>query len=146
MDKVLCPVQDCTVTYIDDIIYSSTWEEHLIHLRRVLEELRRAGLTANPYKCRIARSMVDYLGFLVGRGEIQPQEEKVTKITQWYCLRRKREVQQFLSLVGYYRQFIPQFSVITAPLTDLTKKRAGRLVQMGRGPGKSLPSAKIGIM
>ena len=65
--------------------------------------MRRAGLTANPKKCKIALTKVEYLGFKVGNGEIQPQEEKVTKITQWYRPHTKREVQQFLGLVGYYQ-------------------------------------------
>ena len=35
----------------DLIIYSSPWEEHVQHVRRVLLCLRGAGLTANPAKC-----------------------------------------------------------------------------------------------
>ena len=94
MDKVLTPVQDCAAAYIDDIIiYSTSWEEHLTHLRRVLTELRKAGLTANHKKCKIALTKVECLGFKVGNREIQPQEEKVTKITQWYQPHTKREVQ-----------------------------------------------------
>ena len=121
MDKVLASLQNCAAAYIDDIIvYSDTWEEYLSHLRRVLRELRKAGLTVNQKKYKIALPKVEYLDFKVGKGGIQPQQEKVTKISQWYRPQMEREVQQFFGLVGYYRQFISQFSTIAAPLTDLT--------------------------
>ncbi|KAI2645035.1 Transposon Ty3-G Gag-Pol polyprotein [Labeo rohita] len=45
------------------VVHSEAWEEHLVRLRRVLSELRRAGLTANPRKCHLAFSEVKYLGF-----------------------------------------------------------------------------------
>ncbi|KAL1259069.1 hypothetical protein QQF64_009646 [Cirrhinus molitorella] len=56
--------------YIDDIvIHSEAWEDHLDRLRRVLSELRRAGLTANPRKCHLAFSEAKYLGFQVQEEE-----------------------------------------------------------------------------
>lgn len=36
----------------------------------------------------------------------------------------KKEVRQFLGLEGYYRRFIPNYSELTSPLTDHTKKEA----------------------
>ena len=36
--------------------------------------------------------------------------------------KRKKDVQSFLGLAGYYRNFIPDYSTITSPLSDLTKK------------------------
>ncbi len=41
----------------------------------------------------------------------------------------KKEVRQFLGLAGYYRRFIPNYSELTSPLTDLTKKEAPDPVQ-----------------
>ena len=38
--------------YMDDIvIFSGSWEVHKVHVRQVLDCLRKAGLTANPHKC-----------------------------------------------------------------------------------------------
>ena len=62
------------------------------------------------------------MGYQIDQGKIQPMPKKVEKITDWKVPRNKREVQQFLGLAGCYRQFVPNFAEIAAPLTDLTKK------------------------
>ncbi len=78
MDVLLRPHQ---AAYLDDVIvHSESWEEHLERLRRVLIELHRAGLTANPRKCHLALFEAKYLGFQVGRGIVKPQEKKVVAI------------------------------------------------------------------
>ncbi|XP_050984340.1 uncharacterized protein LOC127176618 isoform X2 [Labeo rohita] len=81
MDIILRPHQSYAAAYLDDVvIHSETWEDHLDRLRRVLTELRRAGLTANPRKCHLALYEAKYLGYQVGRGQIRPQEKKVEAV------------------------------------------------------------------
>ena len=54
MDRLLRPHRAYAAAYIDDIIiHSDSWDVHLRQLRAVLGELRKAGLTANPAKCRL---------------------------------------------------------------------------------------------
>lgn len=73
MDKSLKNVGDCAGVYIDDIlVFSHTWEDHLKHIRRVLDTLRQAGLVANQKKSRFGCSSVQYLGFNIGRGKVWP--------------------------------------------------------------------------
>ncbi len=123
MDVLLRPHQAYAAAYLDDVIvHSESWEEHLELLRRVLMELRRAGLTANPRKCHLALFEAKYLGFQVGRGIVKPQEKKVAAILSAPRPSTKTQVRAFLGLAGYYRCFIPNFSSLAAPLTDLTRK------------------------
>ncbi|KAI2647274.1 Retrovirus-related Pol polyprotein from transposon 17.6 [Labeo rohita] len=123
MDVVLRPHQSYAAAYIDDVvIHSEHWDEHLSHLRRVLTELRRSGLTANPRKCHLALSEAKYLGYQVGRGLIKPQPKKVEAVHAAPRPSTKTQVRAFLGLAGYYRCFIPNFSSIASPLTDLTRK------------------------
>jgi len=52
MNNVLREETEFASPYMDDVvIFSGTWEEHIGHIRRVLEKLKRAGLTTNPSKC-----------------------------------------------------------------------------------------------
>ena len=130
MDKVLRPHQDYAAAYLDDIvIHSTSWENHLQHLEAVLQALREAGLTANPAKCSLALEEANYLGYTVGRGNVKPQVKKVDAITTWPQPQTKRQVRTFLGLVGYYRQFIPNFASLAAPLHELTSKSASNRVK-----------------
>lgn len=123
MDIILRPHRAYAAAYIDDVvIHPECWEDHLERLEKVLRELRRAGLTANPKKCHLGLSEAQYLGYRIGRGLIKPQEQKVEAVRQYKPPTTKTQVRAFLGLVGYYRCFIPNFSSIVCPLTDLTKK------------------------
>ncbi|KAM4067998.1 integrase core domain-containing protein [Hirsutella rhossiliensis] len=95
--------------YIDDIlIYSSD-----------------AGLQIDIDKCDFEAKSVKYLGFIVEAGKgIRVDPEKVQAIQQWQRPRSVKGVRSFLGFANYYRQFIPRFSNIAAPLTALTKKDA----------------------
>ncbi len=130
MDILLRPHQSYAAAYLDDVvIHSEAWEDHLDRLRRVLSELRRAGLTANPRKCHLALSEAKYLGFQVGRGLIRPQEKKVEAVRTAPRPETKTQVRAFLGLAGYYRCFIPNFSSLAASLTDLTRKGQPEKIQ-----------------
>ncbi|KAI2646018.1 Retrovirus-related Pol polyprotein [Labeo rohita] len=130
MDVLLRPHQSYAAAYLDDVvIHSETWEEHRGRLRRVLTELRWAGLTANPRKCHLALAEAQYLRFQVGRGLIRPQQRKVEAILNAPLPRTKTQVRAFLGLAGYYRCFIPNFSTLASPLTDLTRKGQPEKVQ-----------------
>ncbi|XP_078246340.1 uncharacterized protein LOC144588102 [Pogona vitticeps] len=125
MDQTLAGLSDFTVAYIDDIgIFSNTWEDHLIHLEVVLQRLSAAGLTVKASKCQLGSPEIKYLGHMVGGGMIKPLEAKIEAVRDWPRPNTKKKVKSFLGLVGYYRKFIPRFSEIAAPLTDLTKKKA----------------------
>uniref|UniRef100_A0A1X7U211 RNA-directed DNA polymerase n=1 Tax=Amphimedon queenslandica TaxID=400682 RepID=A0A1X7U211_AMPQE len=129
MDRVLRGTEQFAGAYIDDVaIHSETWEGHLQHLREVLEKLQGAGLTANPSKCKFGMTEVLYLGHKIGGGRVKPEESKVKAVKQYPVPKTKTEVRSFLGLVGYYRKFIPQFSSIAAPLSDLTKKNVKTFV------------------
>ncbi|XP_078240057.1 uncharacterized protein LOC144586137 [Pogona vitticeps] len=125
MDQTLAGLNDFTVAYIDDIgIFSNTWEDHLIHLELVLQRLSAAGLTVKASKCQLGSPEIKYLGHMVGGGVIKPLEAKIEAVRDWPRPNTKKKVKSFLGLVGYYRKFIPRFSEIAAPLTDLTRKTA----------------------
>ena len=119
-DQVLVSINDCAVAYPDDtIVFSDSWDEHMQHLRRCSEKHVSQWTLPNVYPNQI---WADYLRFQVGGGQIQPQKEKVTKLTNWIEPKTKKEEQQFLELAEYYQQFIPGFATTAAALSDLTRK------------------------
>lgn len=66
---------------------------------------------------------MSYLGYIVGGGQVKPDGGKVKAVHEFPTPTTKTEVQSFLQgLSRYYRKFIPDYSTLAAPLTDLTKK------------------------
>lgn len=90
----------CSV-YLDDIaIFSDNWEEHLQHVHDVLQTLKDAGLTLRASKCQFARGTVQYLGDMIGSGQMRPMEAKVDSIVNWRVPQTKKQVQLFLGLAS----------------------------------------------
>jgi hypothetical protein len=123
MRKLLLPLErDDIDNFIDDILVASeTWEDHVIALEAVMKRLIEANLTAKPSKCYFGFSELSYLGHLVGKGKIKPEDDKVEKLRKAERPTTKTEVRAFLGLAGYYRKFVKNFSELAHPLTELTK-------------------------
>ncbi len=65
MDSVLQGLESSSTVYIDDIaIFSETWEEHVKHIREVLQRLRKSNLTAKTTKCQFGVRECTYLGHI----------------------------------------------------------------------------------
>ena len=112
--------------YLDDIIiFSKTEEEHLQHLEEIFECLRKAGLKLKLQKCSFFKKHIQYLGHLISDEGIQPLPEKLESIAKMPVPQNVKQVKQFLGLEGYYRKFVPHFSDIARPLTQLTQKNEG---------------------
>lgn len=115
-------LDDFVLVFFDDIlIYSKTREEHEQHLRQVLDILREAKLYAKRSKCSFFVEEVAYLGFIVSREGISPDPAKVEAVVKWPIPRSVPEVRGFLGLTGWCRIFIPEYALISGPLTELTK-------------------------
>ncbi|CAM4705544.1 unnamed protein product [Lepidochelys kempii] len=147
VDGLLAGLGEYAVAYLDDVaIFSDSWADHLEHLQKVLERIREAGLTVKAKKCQIGINRVTYLGHQVGQGTISPLQAKVDAIQKWPVPKSKKQVQSFLGLAGYYRRFVPHYSQIAAPLTDLTKKKQPNAVQWTGKCQKAFNKLKATLM
>jgi hypothetical protein len=111
------------MVFIDDIlVFSKSKKEHEEHLRIVLQRLRDHQLYAKFSKCEFWLTKVQILGHMVSSEGISVDPSKVWEVLDWKPLRTMHLVCSFLNLPGYYRRFIPNFSKIAKPITDLLKK------------------------
>ncbi|XP_063600361.1 uncharacterized protein LOC134776542 [Penaeus indicus] len=112
-------------TFLDDIlVHATTWDQHCILLEQVLTKLCNANLTARPTKCELGKTTLEYLGHIVGEGQLKPTVEKTINIIDTPPPTSKKQVRSFLGLSGYYRRYIENYASIAAPLTELVKKSA----------------------
>ena len=82
MDILLNEIEEYAAAYLDDLaVFSSSWLEHVQHLRSVLQRLQEAKLTVKPSKCQIGMRHRIYLGYRVGDGEIQPEMKKIEAVS-----------------------------------------------------------------
>src|SRR6266498_2112059 len=124
MTKVLSPyLYDFVMVYFDDIIiFFQTMDEHLQHMRKVLEALRQVGLKLKLEKCEFAKKQLKYLGFIVGEFGIKPNPEKVRAIVDQPALTNQTQIRSFLGMIGFFRNHIQGFSTIAVPIMNLLAK------------------------
>ncbi|EEC04541.1 polyprotein of retroviral origin, putative [Ixodes scapularis] len=92
------------------------------HLQKVLETIQVVGLTVSPTKCRFAQPKVKYLGHVVGSSSHAPDPERMSAIAALKAPKAKRELRSVLGLFNYYREYVPGYSEVVRPLTDLTNR------------------------
>jgi hypothetical protein len=124
MNSVFVPELDQFVmVFIDGIlIYSKSMEEHEDQLWIVLQHLWEHQLYAKFSKCEFWIKEVPFLGHVVSPEGIVVDPSKVKEVFDWKSPMTVFEVRSFLGLADYYRRFIPKFSKIAKPVTELLKK------------------------
>jgi len=125
MDSVIGHLgNEFVLVYLDDVlIFSRTFEEHVLHLRKVLACIRDANLCIKLKKCHFAQLRTAYLGHVISGQGIEPDPEKLTAVKELLPPKNVKEVRGFLGFVGFYRRFIQDFGTLARPLHDLTKKK-----------------------
>jgi hypothetical protein len=110
--------------YMDDgVIHTDgTLEEHEKYCHHIFSELERLDLYLKPEKCFFSQREIEYLGMIVGNGQVKMDPVKVQGIADWQRPTTVKEVRSFLGFCNFYRAFIRGFSHIARPLNDLTKK------------------------
>lgn len=114
-------IDEFVLIYLDDIlVFSKSWNEHVCHVKEVLDVLKKEKLYVKLSKCEFGKTSLGYLGHIVGHGQLKIDPSKVEVIVNWPKPTSVTEVRSFLGAVQFWRRFIANFSVIVAPLHTLT--------------------------
>ena len=112
----------CTA-YMDDImIYSETLEEHVVHVRKVLQKLLDNKLYASLEKCEFHKDQISFLGYIISSNGIAMEPDRVSSIVDWPIPTSIRDIQIFLGFANFYRRFIEGYSRTTLAITNLLRK------------------------
>ena len=122
MNDVLRPfLDDFVIFYLDYIlIFRKSREEHVMHVKKVLDVLKKENFFLKMSKCEFGNTYLAYLGHIVGGGELKIDHSKVEFIFNWPKPNIVTEVRRFLGATQYWRKFIANFSSIAALLHALT--------------------------
>lgn len=113
------------LVYMDDVIvFSTSLEEHMINLDKILKKLDEKGLKIQLDKSEFLHKEVLFLGHRITTKGIEPNHDKVIAIQNYPIPNTAKEIKSFLGLAGFYRKFIQNFAKITKPLTACLKKNA----------------------
>ena len=112
-----------SINYLDDIlVYSNSFEEHVSHLRSLINALYEEGFRLNFDKCKFAASSLPYLGHIISTDSVKPLQENLAAIDAFPIPCSRKNVRQFLGKVNFYRKFIPRSTILLEPFHALLRK------------------------
>lgn len=96
--------------------------EHLNDLHRVLHRIGEAGGTVSGKKMQLCKTEVEIVGQKCSREGRMPTDTRTQRIRDWPTPINVTEVRGFLGLCGTVRIWIKNYSQISRPLVELTRK------------------------
>lgn len=106
--------------YVDDILaFSNSIPEHLAHAITVVKRLTEVGLIINREKSRFLSTEILLLGFVVNENGRRVDTEKIANVQSWALPTNKKMIQRYLGLFNYFREYIPLYSTLAAPLDEM---------------------------
>jgi len=111
MKTILRPVRAFAVTCVDDMsVGSGQWPQHMCQVKQHLQVTRDPGITLNLEKCDFGKPEVKLVGHIVGSGCRKADSETTEAMNEMTRPSTKRELRKFLRVMGYYRDYIQQFT------------------------------------
>ncbi len=118
-----CYLNQFIIVYLNDIlVYSKMKKEHVQHVKKVLQTLKKVDLRIKSEKSEFHVQSVQFLKFIVTSQSLRMNSKKIEAVTTWSTLKSKIEVQFFLEFANFYKCFIKKYFRIILSLTNLTRK------------------------
>jgi hypothetical protein len=111
------------IAYVDDlVVFSKSYDEHLYHLRMVLDKLTSAGLTINLEKCKFYQTRIRFLGHVIDQDGVSPDPDRIAAVLTYPVPHNQKQLRKFLGTCNYHHRFIINYAQCVAPLLTLLKK------------------------
>jgi hypothetical protein len=125
MNSIFAPyMRKFVLLFMNDIlIYSRTLDDHVQHIRLVLQTLLQHKLFLKFKKCAFAQQNIEYLGHVISNDGVSTDPSKIDAMVNWHVPKSLTEVRGFLDLTGYYRKFVRNYGILAKPLTSLLKSK-----------------------
>ena len=108
------------IIYMDDIlIFTDDLTTHRLVTRQVLSVLQKHNLFLKPEKCQFEASEIEFLVVVISQNQLKMDPNKIEALVDWPTPQCKKDVQQFLGFVNFYRRFVKDFAKTARPLNHL---------------------------
>lgn len=109
--------------FIDDVcIATHTWLEHTKMLSKLFKLVIEANLKIQPSKCVFGADSIIFLGHEISAEGIRQDPSKLAALKNIPRPNNAQEVKRIHGMFSYYRKFVPNFAILSEPLTRLTRK------------------------
>lgn len=122
MEEILREEENFVIVFLDDVLIFAETTEQLDHYtKQVIKKLRDNNMTLNKEKCKFNQTSIEFLGFKISKGSIEPTKEKIELINSFKVPANVNELESFLGLVNVVGSFITDLATINEPLRRLTR-------------------------
>src|SRR5437588_10607930 len=115
------------IIYMDDCLVFTkrlTQGEHMEKVKQIIQKMRENNLYLKIGKCKFAKPEMEFLGWIVDKNGLRMDPKKISAVMKWQAPTRVKGVRSFLGMANFYCPFIPKFTEMARPLTELTRKDA----------------------
>ena len=124
MSDILSDLEGVVCMMDDVLVHGGTRKEHNQRLDNVLQWMSDVGMTLNRQKCHFSQSQVKFLGQIINKDGIHPDNEKVRAIQEFKTPRNVGDIRRFLGMCNQLSKFAPNLADKTKPLRQLLNKRS----------------------
>ncbi|KAG2212105.1 hypothetical protein INT45_003662 [Circinella minor] len=122
LSNLFSDMRDNVCLYVDDIgclSFDGSLENHARLVAEVIRRLTQANLQVNPEKVVFAQRSIHVLGWSIIHNRLVPDARKLTNFHLWPIPKTGKQVMKYLGFCNYFRNAVPGYSELAAPLDEL---------------------------
>lgn len=114
-----------TVRYIDDCLFGSRdFDSHIALLEKNFTKLQNDNFTLRLDKSKLFEEKVNFLRFNISTHGVTPNEDKLKVIVDFKQPANRKQLQSFLGVCTYNRQFVCKYATFVEPFRDILKEKS----------------------
>jgi transposase InsO family protein len=120
--RIFSGIANVEVVVDDLLVHTSSYDEHVKIVTKVLERCLEHGVTLNPKKFNFAKAEVNFVGYHIGPNGVAADPSKLDAIAKFPIPSNITDLKSFLGLVNQLGAFSRDVSATAGPLRPLLKK------------------------